>query len=110
MYGSGSEIDHEDVIENGFEDGHECLVVGVGEIDFTGLGVFEGHDEAMSEFLVQPFGAIVLSPLQGENSVNLILEGGEGLFHFLDLFRFGFLFEFEAHDVSDRFRGIVCMG
>ena len=25
MYGSGSEIDHEDVIENGFEDGDEAF-------------------------------------------------------------------------------------
>jgi len=58
------EVDHKDILENGFEDGNESFVVRVGEVCRPGLFVLECYDKAVGEAFVQSLWAVVLSPFE----------------------------------------------
>ena len=95
------EVDHEDVVQDWFEDRHECLVLGVGEIGFACLFVWEGNDEAVGESFVEPFRTVVLAPFEGADAGNLSFQGGEFPLDFTDLRGIGVFLELEAHDVAN---------
>ena len=95
------EVDHKDILENGFEDGNEGFVVRVGEVDRPGLFVLKGDDKAVGESLVQSFGTVVLSPFERAYSGNLSFQCGEFPFDFSDRGRIGIFLELEAHDMTD---------
>ena len=67
---SGIEVDHKDVVEDRFENRDKGLMVRVGEVVRSGLFIFEGDDEAMSESFVKPFRAVVDSPFQRTDAGN----------------------------------------
>ena len=94
------EVEDEDVVEDGFEDFHEGLVVRVGKVNVETGAVLEGHDKTMRETFGAVFGANIGAPLKVDDGVDLSFERGEFLFDIFDLLGFGFLFEFEAHDVT----------
>ncbi len=95
------EVDHEHVVENGFEDGNESFVIRVREVLGSRLLVVEGYDEAVSESFVEPFGAVVFTPLEGTDPGNLTFQSGEFSLDFFNLRGIGVFFELEAHDVTD---------
>ena len=95
------EVDHKDVVEDGFENGNESFVVRVREVYRACLLVFEGHDKAVGESFVKPFGAIVLAPFERPDAGNLSFQGGEFPFDFSDRGGIGIFFELKAHDVTD---------
>ena len=100
------EVDHKDVVEEGFENGNESLVVRMREVYRACPLVFEGHDKAVGESFVEPFGAIVLAPFERPDAGNLSFQGGEFPFDFSDRCGIGIFFELKAHDVTDAlFRG-----
>ena len=79
------EVDHKHVVENGFEYGNESFVIGVRKVFGSRLFVVEGYDEAVGESFVEPFGAVVFTPLERTDSGNLSFQGGESLSTFLIL-------------------------
>ena len=95
------EVDHEDVVEDGFENGNESFVVRVGKVCRAGFVVFEGDDKAVSESFVKSFGAIVLAPFERADAGNLSFQGREFAFDFSDRDGIGIFFELKAHDVTD---------
>jgi len=95
------EVDHKHVVENGFKDGYESFVIRVREVLGSRLFVFEGDDKAVGESFVEPFGAVVFTPLEGADPGNLSFQGGEFFLDFFNLRRIGVFFELEAHDVTD---------
>ena len=105
-----SKVDDEDVVEDGFEDFDEGLVVGVWEVDFASFFVGEGYDEAVSESFVEPFGAIVFTPLEGTDPGNLTFQSGEFSLDFFNLRGIGAFLELEAHDMADFLHGGALKG
>ena len=100
------EVDHKDIIEDGFENGDESFVVRVGEVCRPGLLVFKGDDEAVGESFVQSFRAVVLSPFEGADSGNLSFQCGEFPLDLSNLRGIGVFLELEAHDMTNfLFRG-----
>ena len=95
------EVDHKDVVEDGFENGDESFVVRVGKVYRACFVVLEGDDKAVSESFVQSFGAIVLAPFERPDAGNLSFQGGEFPFDFSDRGGIGIFFELKAHDVTD---------
>lgn len=111
------EVDHEHVVENGFEDGNESFVIGVGKVFGSRLLVVEGYDEAVSESFVEPFGAIVFTPLEGTDPGNLTFQSGEFSLDFFNLRGIGAFLELEANDMANflpggafKFRLLVIWG
>jgi len=95
------EVDHKDVVEDGFENGDESFVVRVGKVYRACFVVLEGDDKAVSESFVQSFGAIVLAPFERPDAGNLSFQGGEFPFDFSDRGGIGIFFELKADDVTD---------
>ena len=95
------EVDHKDIFEDGLEDGNESFVVRVGEVCRACPLVFEGHDKAVGESFVKPFGAIVLAPFERPDAGNLFFQCGEFPFDFSYSCGIGIFFELKAHDVTD---------
>ena len=95
------EVDHKHVVENGFEDGYESFVIGVGKVFGSRLFVVEGYDEAVGESFVEPFGAVVFTPLERTDPGNLSFQGGEFSLDFFYLRGIGAFLELEAHDMAD---------
>ena len=98
-----SKVDDEDVVEDGFEDFDEGLVVGVWEVDFASFFVGEGYDEAVGEPFVEAFGAVVQAPFEPLDFGDFLLQAREGFLDLLDLGFGGVFLELEADDVSDAF-------
>ena len=99
------EVDHKHVVETGFEDCNESFVIGVGKVFGSRLFVVEGYDEAVGESFVEPFGAVVFTPLERTDPGNLSFQGGEFSLHFFNPRRLGVFLELEAHDMADFLHG-----
>tara|TARA_Y100000589_G_scaffold167975_1_gene159853 strand:- start:439 stop:867 length:429 start_codon:yes stop_codon:yes gene_type:complete len=95
------EVDHKHVVENGFEDGYESFVIGVGQVFGSRLFVVEGDDKAVGESFVEPFGAVVFTPLERMDPGNLSFQGGEFSLDFFYLRGISAFLELEAHDMAD---------
>ena len=95
------EVDHKDVVEDGLENGNESFVVRVREVYRACPLAFEGHDKAVGESFVEPFGAIVLAPFERPDAGNLFFQCGEFPFDFSDRCGIGIFFELKADDVTD---------
>ena len=103
-------VDHKHVVENGFEYGNESFVIGVRKVFGSRLFVVEGYDKAVGESFVEPFGAVVFTPLERTDSGNLSFQGGEFSLDFFNPGGLGVFLELEAHDMADFLHGGALKG